>query len=460
MRRSVFRFLAVASLLLAACIAQAATRPRYGGTLRVDMREAPTSFAPLQNPQTAPLGTTDDRITLMIFDTLVRLDNNAQPQPSLAISWDHAPDLKRWVFTLRPNVKLHNGTVLQPATVAQSLQASNPGWKVSALADTVTLESDTPVLDMPAEMARASNAIVAKGSNNVPLGTGPFRVAEWRGGSHASLQAFDGYWGGRPFLDAIDITMGRALRDQLVDFETGKADVIESSIDQIRRLTQENRKVLVSAPDELIAVDFSSTTPAALRRAMSLSIDRPAINSVLLQRLGEPTGALLPQWLTGYAFLFPVFPDLDRARQLRSELPASVGLAYDGNDTLLRSIAERIALDARQAGIPLQSAPEHSADAAGATLHLIRVRMQSSDAVTALAGYGDILDPALLPRIRTASTAQELYDAEKSLLESSRLVPVVYVPDAHLLSPAIRNWTETRVGAWRLENVWLEAGKP
>ena len=425
--------------------------------MRMEMREAPTSFAP---PQSARLGATDDRITLMIFDTLVRLDNNAQPQPSLAISWDHAPDLKRWVFTLRPNVKLHNGTILQPATVAQSLQVSNPGWKVSALADTVVLESDVVVPDMPAEMARAANAIVAKGSNNVPLGTGPFRVTEWQGGTHAALQAFDGYWGGRPFLDAIGIKMGRALRDQLVDFETGKADLIESSIDQVRRLTQENRKVLVSAPDELIAIDFSSTTPAAVRRAISLSIDRPAINAVLLQRLGEPTGALLPQWLTGYAFLFPVFPDLDRARQFRSEMPGSVTLAFDANDALLRSIAERIALDARQAGIPLQSAPDHSADAIAATMHLIRVRMQSSNAVTALAGFADVLDPALLPRIRTSNGAEQLYDSEKSLLESSRLIPVVYVPDAHLLSPSIRNWTETRVGAWCLENVWLEAGKP
>jgi peptide/nickel transport system substrate-binding protein len=396
----------------------------------------------------------------MIFDTLVRLDNNAQPQPSLAISWDHAPDLKRWVFTLRPNVKLHNNTLLQPAAVALSLQASNPAWKVSALADTVILESDTPVPDMPSEMARPRNAVMAKGSNNVPLGTGPFRVAEWQGGTHAMLQAFDGYWGGRPFLDAIDITMGRALRDQLVDLETGKADVIECSIDQVRRLAQENRKVLVSAPDELIAIDFSSTTPAALRRAISLSIDRPAINSVLLQRLGEPTGALLPQWLTGYAFLFPVFPDLDRARQLRSELPGPVTLAYDGNDALLRSIAERIALDARQAGIPLQSAPDRSADANGATMHLIRVPMQSSDAVTALAAFGDLLDPALLPRIRNSTTPQQMYDSEKSLIESSRLVPVVYVPDAHALSPSIRNWTATRVGAWRVDNVWLEAGKP
>ena len=460
MRRSVFRFLAVASIVAAASLAQAATRPRYGGTLRVEMRETPTWFAPPQNPQSVPLGTTDDRVTSMIFDTLIRLDNNAQPQPSLAISWDHLPNFKRWVFTLRPNVKLHNGTILQPATVAESLQASNPGLRVSALADTVVLESDAPVVDMPAEMARASNAIVAKGSNNVPLGTGPFRVAEWQGGTHAILQAFDGYWDGRPFLDAIEIAMGRGLRDQLVDFETGKADVVECAADQVRRVTQDNRKVLLSAPDELIAIAFEKSSPTALQRAVSLSIDRPAINAVLLQRLGEPTGTLLPQWISGYAFLFPIFADVDRARQLRSELPNSATLAYDGNDALLRAIAERIALDARQAGVPIQTAQERTADATGAVMHLVRLHLQSADPIGGLSGLAAIFDPAVLPRMRTVKSMEQLYDAEKSLLENSHLVPIVYVPDAHLLSPSVRNWTETRVGAWRLENVWLETGKP
>lgn len=459
MRRSFCKSLAVISVLLGPCIAHAATRPHYGGTLRIEMRGAPTSFAPRSESQT---GSTDDRIVCMIFDTLVRLDRNGQPEPLLATSWEASPNQKRWVFTLRPNVKLHNSMILQPATVAMSLQASNPGWKVEALADTVVLESETPVVDMPAELARASNAIVAKGSNNVPLGTGPFRVAEWQGGTHAKLQAFDGYWSGRPFLDTIEISMGRALRDQLVDWETGKADLVEPAIEQVRRLTQENRNVLLSAPDELIAIAFNAPTPAGapLRRAISLSIDRPAINSVLLQRLGEPTGALLPQWVSGYSFLFPIFADLDRARQLRSELPASITLTYDASDGLARSIAERIALDARQAGIPLQSAPDGTADASGATMHLVRVQMQSSDPVAALAGFASVLDPAQLPRVRAAKSAQELYEGEKWLFENTSLVPVVYVPDVHLLSPSIRNWTETRTGAWRLENVWLEAGKP
>src|SRR5581483_6940803 len=284
MRPSVSRFLAASSLALALCTAHAATRPHFGGTLRIEMRAAPTLFVP---DPTADA--TDARITSMIFETLVSLDSNGMPQPGLAISWEHSPDSKRWVFTLRPDVKLHNGAMLQSATVAASLQSSNPGWKVQALADTVVLESETPVRDMPAELARATNAIVARESNKTPIGTGPFRMAEWRAGAHARLQAFDYHWAGRPFLDSIEITMGRSLRDQMVDWETGKADVVEPAMDQVRRLMQENRKLLVSAPDELIAIQFNNPGPstAPLRRALSLSIDRPAINSVLLQRLGE-----------------------------------------------------------------------------------------------------------------------------------------------------------------------------
>src|SRR5690349_12941980 len=242
MRHSVSRFLAASSLALALCTAHAATRPHFGGTLRIEMRAAPILFVPDSSSNSPDAA--DDRITSMVFETLARLDSNGTPQPGLAISWERSPDSKRWVFTLRPDVKLHNGAMLQSATVAASLQSSNPGWKVQALADTVVLESETPVLDMPAELARASNAIVARESNKTPIGTGPLRMAEGRAGVHARLQAFDYHWAGRPFLDSIEITIGRSLRDHMVDWETGKADVVEPAMDQVRRVMQENRKLL------------------------------------------------------------------------------------------------------------------------------------------------------------------------------------------------------------------------
>ena len=38
--------------------------------------------------------------------------------------------------------------------------------------------------------------------------------------------------------------------------------------------------------------------------ALALAGDRSASHAVLFQRQGEISGALLPQWLSGYAFLF------------------------------------------------------------------------------------------------------------------------------------------------------------
>ena len=54
-------------------------------------------------------------------------------------------------------------------------------------------------------------------------------------------------------------------------------------------------------------------------QALSLAIDRAAIVNVLLQRQGEPAGSLLPQWLSGYAFLFPAEVNVVDAKKIRAE---------------------------------------------------------------------------------------------------------------------------------------------
>src|SRR4029077_16517780 len=96
-----------------------------------------------------------------------------------------------------------------------------------------------------------------------------------------------------------------------------------------------------------------------IREALGLAINRTAISNVLLQRKGVPASGLLPQWLTGYEFMFPAATDLQRARELRSDAAAYVvispsTLAYVAADPLLKLVAERIAVDAREAGIVVQ----------------------------------------------------------------------------------------------------------
>ena len=124
MRRIVSPLLAVSSLLL--CVAAvAAVRPHYGGRLRVEMRAAPNSLDPTAPERYAPYAVARARVAELIFDRLVRLDAAAQPEPQLALSWQHDASFRRWDFWLRPGVKLHDGSPLTPQVVADALSAAS-----------------------------------------------------------------------------------------------------------------------------------------------------------------------------------------------------------------------------------------------------------------------------------------------------------------------------------------------
>jgi ABC-type oligopeptide transport system substrate-binding subunit len=274
------------------------------------------------------------------------------------------------------------------------------------------------------------------------------------------LVANEDYWNGRPFLDAVEISMDRPLREQLIDLELGKADVIEIAIDQVRRAAQQGRRIATSAPLELLAISFSqdrrSVQDPRLREALALSIDRKSIHEVLLQRQGEPASGLLPQWISGYALLFGSSPNLERALQLRNEVRnPSVTLNYDFSDPLARSIAERIALNAQQTGLFIQAVGENLG-ARGGEMRLLRTRLASADPATALASLAALLDQST--QLVPGATAEQIYHAEVSLLESFLVVPVAFVPETYALSSRIRNWSEPRTGGWPIAwgEVWVE----
>ena len=109
MRRSLFRFLAAVSLL--ALRADAVERPRYGGTLRVEMQAAVRRLDPAEAPE---------RLAGLVFERLVRLDERGRPQPALALSWQSSPGGRRWQFRLRPGVKFHDGSPLTPAAAPRT----------------------------------------------------------------------------------------------------------------------------------------------------------------------------------------------------------------------------------------------------------------------------------------------------------------------------------------------------
>src|SRR5262249_40104968 len=144
----------------------------------------------------------------------------------------------------------------------------------------------------------------------------------WAAPRRAVYNADDRAPAGRPFLDGIEIQMGRRLADQAIDLDLGRADIVEIDPYEPRRNAPARNRVWISSPVRLLALVFGARIDdPRIREGLALAVDRTAIHNVLLQRQGEVAGGLLPQWLSGYAFLFPTAQDTGRARTLLAGVP-------------------------------------------------------------------------------------------------------------------------------------------
>jgi ABC-type transport system substrate-binding protein len=389
-----------------------------------------------------------------MFETLVTLDDRGRLSPGLATSWQAAPGNQRWQFLLRRGVKFHDGSPLTPEAAAAALRAANPDWSVSVAGDSVAIERDTGDPDLPAKLALIRNAVTRRSEGGMVVGTGPFHITNWLPGKKLSLAADENYWGGRAFVDAIEIDLGQATRDQLIALDLGKADIAEVSVEQSRRAATEGRRVVSSAPIDLLALIFArdTTTPddAKLREALALCIDRKSIRDVVLQGGGEASGSILPNWVSGYGFAFPAEQNMVRAQQLRSEVKYAPTwtLGYDVNDPLARVLAERIELNARDAGIRLQLNSSATAD-----LRLTRTTLASVNGRIALVAAASSRGISL-PTINGESV-EDLYKAENGMLRTQKVIPLFQLPTSYAISTTVKDWDESQDSTLHLDNIWL-----
>jgi MarR-like DNA-binding transcriptional regulator SgrR of sgrS sRNA len=333
--------------------------------------------------------------------------------------------------------------------------------------------------DLLEELASGRNFVYRPQPDGSLLGTGPFVFADSSSASHLVFRANENCWAGRPFLDGIEVTLGVPPLRQLYDLQLGKADLVELTPDVLRRAAQARLRTWSSEPVELVAVVANDQLPATqnaqLRRALSYSLDRVTLAGVLLQKQAEPAGALLPQWLSGYAFLFSVETNDKAAKEIRATLPAGVAslaeplrLRVDAADDLSRLVAERVAVNARQAGLIVQvqsRTAAHPASGTGAqpepALRLVRRRIGSLAPRAALSSLVAELGLHEAANVSASADPEQLYERERDLVDARYIIPLVYIPESVGLSATVRDWMPSRWGEWRLADVWLDVpGSP
>jgi len=427
----------------------ARTRPHYGGTLHVEIEGDPW-----QRPDGLP--------RRLVFDGLTAIDANGALRPALAVEWDSDSTAHRWQFQLRPAVHFHDGSPLTAQAVIASLNAAcsaNCPWTaIRAIGSSyVVFTSDSPMPNLPTLLAGGDYLIVLTatpdgGTPSSAVGTGPFQLTGFQNGV-LMLAANQNSWQGRPFLDAVEIRVHRAIHDQWLDLGVGRADVVEVPAEMLRQAQQQRLQVISSPHTELVALQLIETGPLqdpALRASISLALDRASLYNVIFQKQGELTASALPQNLSGYSFLFSSDRDLNKAHEIRGGLAAPpLKLSVEG-DGAMQLAAQRIALNLREAGFNVQVVT-------GATqptdLTLRAIPFESADPAAELerlSRLGGHTQPVSAP------TPQGLFKSERDFLSLHTLVPLLDLPRAYAIGARVRDFELLPGGAPDLPDASLE----
>jgi peptide/nickel transport system substrate-binding protein len=198
----------------------------------VELQAGKISFDPRKWKDGSIDAARDEKMAGLVFERLVAMDNYGRFQPVLATEWSHDEGFRRWHFALREGVKFSDGSALGAADVAAALRPLLPSaQQISANGNGIVIQCGAATPDLLEELASGRFFVYRAQADGTLLGTGPFFVADSADGAgkptHLHFQANENTWSGRPFVDAIDVTLGVPALRGLFDLQLGKADIVE-----------------------------------------------------------------------------------------------------------------------------------------------------------------------------------------------------------------------------------------
>ena len=236
-----------------------------------------------------------------------------------------------------------------------------------------------------------------------------------------------------------------------------RADIADIPADALKQAQQQKLHVLASQPSRVLALRIADAGALAnpnMRAAISHAIDRVSIANVIFQRQAVPAASILPQSISGYAFLFPPERDLNKAHELRGGLTAATLTMEAGASGWQQLAAQRIVLNLREAGVNAQVVP---AGGRRADLSLMLLRVSSADADADLEQMTRACGEAR--PITSGDEPAMVYKAEREVLDRHTIVPIAELPAAYAVGPRVRDLRLHYDGAPDLASASLEAAQ-
>jgi peptide/nickel transport system substrate-binding protein len=289
-----------------------AGKPTSGGTLRLALLAPGAQINPLTTNDTGNVMLTQTG-EYLVFDSNLHLEL----QPMLATKWTHNGDGTVWTFTLRQGVKFSNGQPMTADDVVWTFQQqSDPKNAANALSAFTgvlkpegVVKVDTHTVAFHLESANGNFPYLVSSDNYntiiVPkntdfgkwqdtfIGTGAFKLKSYQPNFGASFVRNPHWWGGQPHLDGSQFSFYASAQPQVVALQGGQVDVIVqfAAAGGQALLNNPDFKVLnykASVHRELsMRCDQAPFSDARVRRAVALSLDRPAMVKALLNGYGS-----------------------------------------------------------------------------------------------------------------------------------------------------------------------------
>ncbi|MDQ3914744.1 MAG: ABC transporter substrate-binding protein [Actinomycetota bacterium] len=234
-----------------------------------------------------------------------------------------------------------------------NLHLSTPDGGLIGLLSAVFIQSPSAYESDPQEYARA------------PVGTGPFRVVEWRQDETITMEAFEDHWEGVPQVDRLVIRSITEPGSRVAAIQAGEVDIsYDIQAEQAERLQDEAGIEIVNAGLGQVLVLYLRNNQGdpvedpRVRRAIAHALDVEALGNGLLGDYAQPaSGALNTSDVLGHVADLEPYPyDPDQAKQLLTEAGYADGLEVEfattsGRYAKDREAAEAVAAQLEQVGI-------------------------------------------------------------------------------------------------------------
>src|SRR5690606_3045628 len=316
-----------------------------------------------------------------IMEPLLVFAPDLSYSPRLAESWEWADDASSVTFQLRQGVKFHHGREFTAEDVKYTfdwmLDPENPAANPGLYEDIQEVEIVDPYtvrFHLSGDNAFIMNYIArlhivpadlgedpAFGRN--PVGTGPFSFGSWQRDRRMVLEAFDDYWGGRAYVDAIEFRPITEDATRLLAFEAGELDLFHGQVvpSALLRLESADNIVVQRATGlghAYVGMNLRNEQLAdvRVRQAISHLLPREAIVDRIYQGVGSVGSGPISPDTVFYNEEIPAYAyDVERARALLDEAGIdTLRLRLHTNENPIRpQIAEVLMFEAAKVGIQI-----------------------------------------------------------------------------------------------------------